>query len=464
TKITSDSSVKTFLNAEFPADTFTQSAGVSSQITENTFAKLNIKGTYAQNKYQFKNFFGKTKTRQNAEVKDLHADAKVSHFFGNGSSFTIGEMFYQGDKNCPGEITGAHKGNQKDLDSAFTANLFNPQLLDKFTVENNAAWLFTRRLYDEGPSHSEHIINTFKYAGYASADFTSWYSQSFGLTSDTVFLDSTDDGQHVQPSFCIKGTSKFFPARHITLTLPMAVKICGENSAFVPKAGIKFSFETAEFMLDAYRMIQFPNMDDLYWNGAGAKGNPDLKTEDGWGGEVTFTLKKYLPFTVSVFSNYYRNKIQWASSSGILMPRNLASAFYLGFDLRTELSFFDGHFKISANCECLYTELLDKSKPESYGNRIMWTPDWTAAASASLIAGDFDLRAEWNYMGRRYTDNTNVTYLEPYSLINFCVSYTGSAHFTPYLRADNILDTEYEAVPSYPMPGISLTLGLRIIM
>ena len=34
-------------------------------------------------------------------------------------------------------------------------------------------------------------------------------------------------------------------------------------------------------------------------------------------------------------------------------------------------------------------------------------------------------------------------------------------YITPYLRVDNILNADYESIPDYPMPGISLMVGVK---
>ncbi|MCR5218523.1 TonB-dependent siderophore receptor [Treponema sp.] len=461
TDFTSDTLIKSYLNDSYPADTFSQSAGLSHQLFENTFLKLNLKGTYALNKYQYKNYLSKYVTRDHAEVKDIYADAKVSHFFMNGSSFNTGLIFYDGVKNCPGSENSSGKGVQKDLNAMLTFSLLNPDIKNKVKMENNAAWIFNKRNYDESSTSSQHIINTFRYALYASSDIKTFYTQSAGLTFDGVFLDSTDDGNHTQLSFTFKETSVFKIGRHFSFTLPLAVKTCGDNAAFIPKAGVKFSFEYGDFSVNAYRMVQFPNMDDLYWDSSYASGNPDLKVEEGWGAEAAVDFKKYLPFTLSFFTNYYKNKIQWASTDGVYTPQNVASAFYWGLDFRTEKVLFDGHLHLKACGEYLYTSLLDKSNSLTYKKRIMWTPDWTASASAVFYFYNFRTGIEWNYIGKRYKSNLNITYMEPYSLVNLNLSYEGLEHFEPYLRAENIFDTDYEAVDSYPMPGISISLGLR---
>ena len=70
-------------------------------------------------------------------------------------------------------------------------------------------------------------------------------------------------------------------------------------------------------------------MDDLYWQGAGFQGNPNLKPEKGWGADLVFDFtNSILPLTLSFFTNYYESKIQWAQINNIWTTSNVASAFY----------------------------------------------------------------------------------------------------------------------------------------
>ena len=99
----------------------------------------------------------------------------------------------------------------------------------------------------------------------------------------------------------------------------------------------------------------------------------------------------------------------------------------------------------------------DASKIESY----IHTPDIVASVCAVYDKNPLTISVDCNYVGKRYTDNSNLFALSPYVLLNASASFTADSHFTPYLRVDNILDWDYESVPDYPMPGISLTAGVK---
>ena len=248
----------------------------------------------------------------------------------------------------------------------------------------------------------------------------------------------------------------------------MAVKFCNENFAFSPKLGLGVKTKHLDVFVDSYRMIQFPNMDDLYWDDGINKGNPNLLPESGWGGDFTINGHDlWLPFSICVFSNFYENKIQWASSG---TPQNVASAFYLGVDASFEKSFWKEFVNLKGNVEYLYTKLLDKNSI-NYGKKIMWTPDFVGSFScvikipATKIFPESTFAIDTNYVGKRYISNLNLNFMEPYVLVNLIAQTEFELKkwkINPYARIDNLLDANYQAVENYPMPGISLTLGIKL--
>ena len=212
-------------------------------------------------------------------------------------------------------------------------------------------------------------------------------------------------------------------------------------------------------------MVQFPNMDDLFWEGAGFHGNPNLKPESGWGADLGLAFKaEQASANVTFFSNYYKDKIQWSNGQGtyLMTTENLSSAFYLGVDFAASANFLNKLLVVSLNGEYLYNRLLDKSNKYTYGKRIMWTPDFVfnLTCDFNFDLAKFSLSA--SYTGLRYTSNMNIYYLEPYLLLNASAEgATINGKFTPYLKAENLLNWQYQAVDGYPMPGISLTLGAK---
>jgi len=471
------SSLKTFFNKARPLDTFSQSFGYSGQLTSSSFLKTNIQGTFANNNFYYYDYLNRKKTEENARVIDGSASVNYSFFFGNGNTFSINDLFYAGNKNTPGTKSQSYAGNQKDYDNNLNLQLSFPEITKGLKLESSLSWLSNTRFYTEKSKESEHYVNTVKYALTTEYSKLSFFNEKAGLTLDYVHLDSSNDGLHNQLSGALKNTSGFIFKKDNSLnsfciTLPLAIKFSNKNFAFTPKLGFAYKTHYVDFLLDGYRMVQFPNMDDLYWQGDGNTGNPDLKPEKGWGADFTINVHDcFLPFSLCAFTNYYESKIQWVMTSSGYHPENIASAFYAGLDFNIEKSFFKDRLVFSGSAEYLYTRLLDQRIKYTYGKRIMWTPDLTASASikvnlpssGKLKKTTFILEA--NYMGKRYKNNTNSAYLEPYLLINLCSQLTFTKKdwsFIPYFRIDNLLNQNYESIDNYAMPMISSSLGLKI--
>lgn len=460
--IFSDTFVKSYLNVNALADTIGERFLYSGQISDVSFIKAGANLTFAQNRFLYnEKLYGNLTERLNADVLDGSGDFKYSQFFGEGYSFSVGELFYFGHKAVPGPEYGI-SGKQKDYDSNLSFNIRFPYLFDVLTLDSNLCWLSNTRFYESADENSKHFVNSLKLAVTGDYYANDIYSQSVGLTFDYTNLNSTNDGFHNQFEGALKETAKFKINDIFSFSFPFAFKFCNKNYSLVPKIGVKADFEYFAIMLDVYRMNQFPNMDDLYWIGDGFLGNPDLKPEDGWGGDVGFILKN-LPIAVdvSIFANYYKNKIQWANDEEGWRPQNIASAFYTGCDISFSKDFFDKQLTLKGNVEYLYNRLLDKSNNLTYGNKIMWTPDFTAGLSAILNMDDYSINMEGNFVGSRYTSNINLYKMKPYLLVNVSGEIKCFDYFVPYFRVDNLLNTKYQAVENYPMPGISITLGSK---
>ena len=504
--LNADMGLKTFFNAERPVDSFFQKLAFEGRVGESTF--LNSSGTinYAANRYLYKTDkalslqkgpFGGTltigknggiyrgkpgvrKSQKNAQVTDGHAANYLTHYFGDGNYFSIGDIFYAGHKNVPGPVNSVNPGIQRDYNNNLSFTLWNPALSNGlFNLKNNIVWLCNNRFYKDeaGTEDSTHYINTVKYTG--SVDFTSLaggrLQQTAGLSADYTNLNSTNDGKHNQFSGVLKETTKFAAGSGWSLSVPLAAKFCindnNANFAFVPKAGAAWEKEiwkTAQLRLssDVYRMVQFPNMDDLFWEGGGFHGNPNLKPESGWGADFGVAVSNVqaaggrtkLNGSLTVFSDYYKDKIKWGTGT----TENLASAFYLGVDFAFGAKFKDGLMTLDVNGEYLYNRLLDKENEYTYGKRIMWTPDFVCTTAFGLNFELAKITLSASYTGRRYTSNMNIYYLQPYVLVNLAAEAAPiRGKFVPYLKLDNLLNWQYQSVDSYSMPGISLTLGAR---
>ena len=62
----------------------------------------------------------------------------------------------------------------------------------------------------------------------------------------------------------------------------------------------------------------------------------------------------------------------------------------------------------------------------------------------------------------RYTDTANRSKLDAYTLLNATINQRIHRNFTFFGALRNILNQSYQSFADYPMPGITVTLGLRM--
>lgn len=455
----SDTAIKSFFNGNFPLDTVVQGLGFSAALSDNSFLEVSGRGAFAKNAFLYQpSLGGGLSVREHSAVKDGTGNLRFTRWQGGGR-VTAGVWVYGGDKEIPGVEFSANQGRQKDLNWGLSLSSFSPGVFQVMNLSSNLGFFFSDRKYSDNYGPSRHKLWDFK--GSVSGDFyrRGIVCQSAGLSFELSRLNSTNSGIHLQPTGVFKETTKLFFNEFLSLSVPLAVKFSGKNAAFVPKIGLAAKFSRVEILLDGYRMVQFPNMDDLYWEGSGFRGNPNLKPEEGWGGELAFNFKnRFLPSSVQFFSAFYEKKIAWSGGT----PQNVNSAFYFGINFNLQGSFFDGLLEFKASGEYLYNELLDKSNPLTYKKRIMWTPDFTASVQVSINLKSWDFTVSAQYTGKRYKSNLNVDFLEPYTLVNLCLNLKVSKTAVPYLKAENIFNSRYESIDGYPLPGVCLTAGCKI--
>ena len=361
--IISDTKIKTFFNPQTPLDLISQNFQFSIPFNQNLFANFDLAATKAENNFQ----------ANNSKVYDAHSNANITSYFGNGNSFSISDISYLGFKNLPGPEHSKNLEKQQDFQNKLTLSLFSPNVSPIFTLKSNLSWNYSQRFYQSKTEKSEHKLNDFSLSTFFDFFTVKKFKQKVGFTIDYVYLDSTNTGNRQNISFTAKETSQIKFNNLISLNIPFGFKFSNKNFALLPKLALSFDFKgitqklPLQIIINAYKLTQFPTMDDLYWKGSNFFGNENLKPETGYGSEVSFNFN--FPnannsgnlLSLNFFTVYYENKIQWSYNNNFWQPQNVASAFYFGIDFSLAASLFQNHLNFSLNAEYLYTKLLDKT-------------------------------------------------------------------------------------------------------
>lgn len=205
-----------------------------------------------------------------------------------------------------------------------------------------------------------------------------------------------------------------------------------------------------------------PTFNDLYWPADpvfGGGGNPDLKPERAlnrelglrWDGNASSVELTY-------FHNRIRDMIDWAPENpsdpaSNWAPANVAEARLQGVELTvgTRLAGYD--FKAGVD----YLDAKDRDDDTRLARRAKLS----GFARVDRSLGPWTWGVEWNGAGRRYDNAANTIRLGGYGLLNAYAHYAFARDWKLELRANNLLDKDYQLARGYRTPGANVFLAVR---
>lgn len=206
------------------------------------------------------------------------------------------------------------------------------------------------------------------------------------------------------------------------------------------------------------RSFRAPTFNDLYWPDQGwAKGNPELKPETG----ITFETGVNTDINDAINSSltYYHNKfdelINWTEVSGVWQPKNIGSAVIDGVEFENKVKILD-NFEFDAG----YTFLM--ARDEKTHKYLIYQPKHKADFSLTYkeING-FACQLKGEFTGQRFHDAEDTIKVKRFFVLGFNISKKFKSGITCFGSIDNVLGRKYQVIRGYPMPGFSMTGGVK---
>lgn len=199
----------------------------------------------------------------------------------------------------------------------------------------------------------------------------------------------------------------------------------------------------------AYRV---PTFNELFFPGSG---NDDLvpETSDSWEVGLWNSLDG-ATIDVVYFNNEFDNLIEWREvQQFVWQPVNVARARTEGVEVSARRQHGE-HWSDRLS--------VTRLKWWTDGNPLLRRPDWTASYSVGYDADRTQAQLDILYVGDRLDA---VTFPGPdpvasYYLVNLGVTQDLGSDLELWVRANNLLDEDYEATANYPSPGLSILAGL----
>jgi vitamin B12 transporter len=427
----------------------------------------------AQNHYLYKDsFLGKVRRKQFNEVWDTGGGTLFKWDFANLSKLILSADVYYSGKNIPATGFSSVTGVQNDVTTRESLIYDMPAAFrDDISTELTLSHSWARLDYDRrGMTFSRHDQQ-----GITMINRWGWYPAE-ALTLRTgwdyryIHLDSTGIGARDRHDGGVYLTAEFSPVKAFTV-IP-SIKAVTDGSRIVPIPKLGFVWNAAGFFTlknNYFRSFKFPDFEDLYWSGGGSRGNPDLRPEDGWGADIggEFRFRELFTIESVLFAQWTKDSIHWHRAiGGVWEPQNIGEAAFFGSDTRLKVNIpvaWGPIKKISPSLSYQYLEsyLLSYGFSWEDGQRIPYQPMHTLGAGLDVSWGSGSVLISGHYESLRYYSVTNLIGLEPYLLLTVNLNQNIGKNFTVFTILRNLLNQSYESYNRYPMPGITLTMGMR---
>ncbi len=255
------------------------------------------------------------------------------------------------------------------------------------------------------------------------------------------------------------------------------VRFDGESAGFnawSPQAGVVVSFQEFDALIEQARLFltanfsrnfRSPTFNELYYNGGGGVGNPDLQPERSTnmdaGLRASFGRHE---FRASYFNISMENRIVWvAAGAGVVTPKNLRATRSDGFEVSCLLSVMENAIVLGGNFSQTHSVKTEPDYPgdPSVGNQLIYVPEQTLRFSLVLRQQweswmqEAALEGRFAYIGYRYFTEDNTHFLPSYSLVDIIararLAVLGG-NIALKFEINNALNESYQVTSGYPMP------------
>jgi vitamin B12 transporter len=293
-----------------------------------------------------------------------------------------------------------------------------------------------------------------------------------GLDGRYIHVDTTEDGDRSGTNGGAYLTTEFRPWKLLVLIASVKGVTDTKQTEAVPKLGFAWQLTDVVTIKNNYfRSFKFPDFDDLYYRSPDELyvGNPALKPEDGWGTDfmAEFAFTDHFSTTSALYYQWTKDSIHWVKQGGRWSPENIGVATFIGGDVRPSLTIpLDKgpltKITLGGSYQYQISWLLNEGLVYADNYRIPYMPMHMLGGSVGLDWRSGSLLVSAHYETLRYADVGNSMPLEPYCLLNINYNQDIGPHVTAFAVLRNALNQLYTSFAEYPMPGVTLTVGMRI--
>ncbi|WP_223652945.1 TonB-dependent receptor plug domain-containing protein [Hymenobacter psoromatis] len=223
------------------------------------------------------------------------------------------------------------------------------------------------------------------------------------------------------------------------------------------------------------RTYRAPTLNERYYRPGG---NPNLRPENGWGGEAGLSYQRplsrvaTLTSELTAYSQTVNEWVQWLPDArGIYSPRNLRQVRSQGLEAAVGLRASRGRYAAHGRASYAFTSTQKTQgaadDPDPTGRQLAFVPLHQVALTLDQTLGPWQLGTTLGRTGLVYADNSGTGYLPAFWPLAATAGYTlrragGPLAFTVLVQGSNLLNLSYYTYSARPAPPRALLASLRV--
>ena len=427
---------------------------------------LSCEGAYANNGYIYKDLKSNNKKMDNNEIWDISPKTSLNFNLPNYMKIFINGYYYHGDKNIPGSLTALNLSKQID-DNCFFSIKYDADKVGIDTIDTEATFSYKMNgnVWKENYSRDSHFLHTIFTSNRWNFIPLNWLKITFGGDFRFDYLQSSSIGDRYQINGGGFLTVEFDIMKIISIAPSIKIVYYNKYPIPIPKIGFA-AFLGKYFILrnNFYGNYRIPTLNDLFWKeDAYAVGNQNLKYEIGAGGDVSleFYKKGYLRASSSFYINWIKDLILWQSSGGKWKPSNVGQALIIGSENYIETD-FSKYFSMNIAYNYSKTFCVNDIYDYEDDKRIPYTPEHSFSFGIKVNWKSGNIIINGVYESLKYTTIVNFSKIDPYFKLDISINQKLTKYLEIYSVFNNIFNTSYFLIENYPLPGGSITVGLKV--
>ena len=447
--------------------TYLPSARMDFRLSDRVSLSANASGIFSRGNFRYAD----NQTRSNNDVAQIRAGADLFGII-PGGEYHVKAYYNRSERGTPGPVSYPSDDRQKDMNS-FLQGVLEKAFSQLYTLHVSAKGSFDDIFYSSIWGDSRYGQTEFQLNTAHDFQIKEWWKLTFA--ADAMFDGLQSDMYEASRITAISAVASSFRTdrlmANVALEYEGAFDMDGlSRNAFSPSADLRFTaFKGLDIVAFGRRAYRIPTFNELYYVGYG---NPELRAEDAWLTDIGIDFHRTCPSgwafvtKADAFLNLLKNKITSAPTKedpAIWAPYNIGKVRSAGVDLLVGMSYESGFLKASADARYAYQSAVDKT-PDSYtfGQQIPYIARHTMIVSSSLEWRGWRLDPVWQLRSGR---SDGAGELPDYNTLDLNFSKSMNLHRMGQLMfrlsVKNILDSRYDTVSGYPMPGRNIIGGIE---